>query len=330
MKLIISGIGVVGRALLNFLKNDKRFIVCGIVKSDGALYNPDGLNLKYLHIKSSSSLKEHANWHDSMTTTDIISEAECNCLVELTPTNLDTGQPATENIITAIETGMDVVSANKAPFALYYKKIFSLADETQRLVKYEATVGGAVPSIDIKKYFFLNDNLEYIKGILNGTTNFILHTMETSKVELRLAIEEAKARGYTEKDPSQDISGMDAAAKAVILANTFFDTDITIKQAKIIGIDRISYEAIELASEEGKVIKQIAFTDGNTVEVSPYLIEQTDSLNVSGNLNAIKYKYSSSGEITLIGKGAGGVPTAATVYSNIISIYNSRRKIETP
>ena len=260
---------------------------------------------------------------------DILNSDVYDVLVEVTPTNAQTGQPALDYIRCALLKGKSVVTSNKGPVALEYKKLKAAAEENGCVLKYEATVCGAIPIIHALEHGLAGNRIKRIYGVFNGTCNYILTRMSDEKLTYQQALLEARELGYAEADPTYDIKGIDAAIKLVILANTIFGFDKKLSDVEITGIDRIPFEALELALLDEKTIRLIGEIDADKeiLKVSPKILPKNHTLVVRDTLNAVTAETDLAGDVTFIGKGAGSTETASAVISDLlfISECNGRR-----
>lgn len=157
-------------------------------------------------------------------------------------------------------------------------------------------------------------------GILNGTTNYILTRMDESEVSMDAALKEAQQKGYAETDPSYDLKGIDSACKLVIMTNWLMGRGVTIRDVDISGITEITLDHVKKAKAKECVIKLIASVDDEELMVKPQMILRNHPLCVGGALNAVAFKAEYAGEITIIGKGAGGVETGGAILRDLIDI----------
>jgi homoserine dehydrogenase len=192
------------------------------------------------------------------------------------------------------------------------------ARKAGREVRFEATVGGAIPLINLYRGTLQANEVRNIYGILNGTTNFILSKMAEECVDFRIALKEAQELGLAESDYSYDVDGIDSAVKVVILANALMGRSVSLKDVRVVGIRDITYETVELARKHNSVIKLVG--DVNELEVSPRIIPQNHPLNISGALNAVMLDTDVAGDITITGVGAGPRETSSSVLSDIIDL----------
>lgn len=238
---------------------------------------------------------------------------------------------AKELIEKAIENKKHVVSANKHLIAIHGKEIFEKAKEHNVSIEFEASVGGGIPIIKALKEGLVANKINYIHGILNGTTNYILTSMLDEGKSFEEALKEAKALGYAEQDPTFDIEGIDAAHKIAILSSIAYGGYIDFNDIYIEGISNIYLLDVELGKELGYTIKLLAIAkaiDGELeVRVHPTFINHQEQLaKVSGVYNAILIDGDFVGKSMLYGKGAGSKPTASAVVSDIIDIAKNTQK----
>jgi homoserine dehydrogenase len=236
----------------------------------------------------------------------------------MTPGNIQTGEPGLGFMKAALNSGKHVVTSNKSPLSLAFSELSGLSLKNGVKLKFEATVGGAIPIINTCTNELKGNTILNIYGILNGTTNYILSKMGEEGIDFKVALKEAQNLGFAEPDPSYDLKGVDSAAKVVILANSIFGMDIRISDLKVSGIEGITSETVELASEYGFAIKLVG--DVKNREVSPRLVALDHPLNVPGNLNAVLVQTDTAGDISLIGAGAGPKETSSAILGDVLSI----------
>lgn len=243
-------------------------------------------------------------------------------------------EPARELILSALENGASVVTANKALLAEDGATLFEAAEKAERDLYFEAAVAGAIPIVRPLRESLAGDSVERVLGIVNGTTNFILDAMTTNGTGFSEALDEAQRLGYAEADPTADIEGFDAAAKAAILSGLAFHTRITLGDVHREGITDVSAADIRSANEMGCVVKLLAICekrdtpDGPAVSarVHPAMIPLSHPLaSVRGAYNAVFVESESAGQLMFYGPGAGGAPTASAVLGDVVSVARNRR-----
>jgi len=254
-----------------------------------------------------------------MSALEAIESVEAEAMVEVTPTNIEDGEPGLSYIKAAFKTGKHVVTTNQGPLALALPALTELADYNNVYLRFSGTVGAGTPVLEFAKKCLQGDRIVAIRGILNGTTNYILSEMDEKHITFQEALEAAQKLGYAEADPTMDVDGYDAAAKLVIMANWIMDKKVTLKDVKIKGIRDVSSQIIEDAAKKGSTIKLIG-SIGETLKVEPTQISKHDPLAVDGALNAVTFVSESAGEQTIIGLGAGGMETASAVLRDLLDI----------
>ena len=238
-------------------------------------------------------------------------------------------EPARSLLLAALKDGKPVVTANKALLAENGAEIYGAAREYGADLYYEASVAGAIPLLRPLRESLAGDTVRRVLGIVNGTTNFILDRMDSSGAGFAESLEEAQALGYAEADPTADVEGFDAAAKAAILASLAFHTPVTAADVHREGITEVTAADILSARGLGRVVKLLAIcerTDGGvSVRVHPAMIPRSHPLaSVSEAYNAVFVEAESAGRLMFYGAGAGGTPTASAVLGNIVAVARNR------
>jgi homoserine dehydrogenase len=237
-------------------------------------------------------------------------------------------EPARAHILQAINSGADVVTANKALLATHGPEIFDAADQVGASVYYEAAAAGAIPIIRPLRDSLAGDRVQRIMGIVNGTTNYILDRMDTEGAEFLDVLADAQALGYAEADPTADVEGIDAAQKAAILASLAFHTAVPLDAVHREGITRIDKAMMDAARHAGYVIKLLAVcerlagegAESISVRVYPALVPREHPLaSVHGANNAVFVQAEAAGNLMFYGAGAGGVQTASAVLGDVVS-----------
>lgn len=238
-------------------------------------------------------------------------------------------EPARTLILAALENGASVVTANKALLAEDGSTLFEAAEKAGRDLYYEASVAGAIPILRPLRESLAGDRVTRVLGIVNGTTNFILDKMDTSGAGFAEALEEAQELGYAEADPTADVEGFDAAAKAAILASLAFHTRVTAADVYREGISEVSAADIASAREMGAVVKLLAICelkgDAVSARVHPAMIPRTHPLaSVREAYNAVFVESEAAGQLMFYGPGAGGAPTASAVLGDLVTAARNR------
>lgn len=321
MKIALIGLGSVGRGVWEILKDDERFIFTAAADSRSGVINPKGINIgDIIRRKCNTGLCGDK----SISAEKIAEEADFDTLIEVTPTNAQTGEPALTIIKTALMRGKNVVTSNKGPISVAFNELEEIADKHNAMLEYEGTVAGAVPILSGIKYGLAGNKIKSIAGVLNGTCNYILTRMEEEGLTYAQALSEARVLGYAEADPTYDVDGTDAAIKLVIIANTMLGMDVKLSDVKRTGIDGLTADALLMAESTGHSIRLIASidVDKKSLEVCPRLIPELNPLVVDETLNAITVNTEYAGAITFIGRGAGSVETASAILSDLLFIYD--------
>jgi homoserine dehydrogenase len=238
-------------------------------------------------------------------------------------------EPAHSLILAAMERGKPVVSANKALLAEHGEQIHRVSRDYGADLYYEAAVAGAIPILRPLRESLAGDTVHRVMGIVNGTTNFILDRMDSSGADFSESLEEAQALGYAEPDPTADVEGFDAAAKAAILASLAFHTRVTASDVYREGITEVTAADIASAKLLGRIVKLLAICErtdeGVAVRVHPAMIPRTHPLAaVGGAYNAVFVDAKSAGQLMFYGAGAGGTPTASAVLGDIVAVARNR------
>ena len=252
---------------------------------------------------------------------EVINHPEVNVIVEL----IGGYEPARSLILQAINAGKHVVTANKALLAKHGSEIFSIGEDQQVSIGFEAAVGGAIPIIRAIRESFVANKIYSIEGIVNGTANYILSKMSDEHCSFDLALKEAQEKGFAEADPTFDIEGIDSAHKIAILSQLAYGTPVKFEDITIQGISSVTIHDIECAREFGYRVKLLAISkfDGDFVDIRihPAMIPQNNPMaNVNGVLNAVRVCDDLMEENILIGHGAGSLPTGSAVVADIIEI----------
>lgn len=334
MDIGLIGFGGVGQALIKLLIDKESYLlqqynlkinVKYIIKSNGGIYNASGINLSEILkvIDENINITCHNEWKDNLNINDIIDNNDIDTLVELTSTNIETGEPGLTHIRKSLENNINVVTGNKGPILLDYKKLKVLADNNNVELKVGCTTGGALPSINGGIYDIAGSKIQSIEGVLNGTTNYILSKMANDNVDYKEALLEAQKVGIAESDPSLDILGYDTASKIIILSNVLMNSDLKLEDLKINGIEEVRLDNIEKAKVRGNKIKLIGkvYKKDNLVKgyVTPIEIDENHPLYCVDYKNkGIYYKTDTLGDISIIGGASGTMNAAASILRDII------------
>jgi homoserine dehydrogenase len=271
------------------------------------------------------TIRPHEGINPALFTTDpfsIVNDPEIDLIIEV----MGGIEPARELIMTAIENRKSVVTANKALLASHGAEMFTAAYAKGEDIYYEASVAGAIPIIRPMRDSLAGDFVTRLMGIVNGTTNYILTKMHEDNREFADVLKEAQALGYAEADPTADIEGFDAAAKAAILSGLAFHTRVTVDDVYREGISQITLEDVNIAKSMDHVIKLLAIAeltpaDEISVRVHPVMLHKSHPLaSVRDAYNAVFVEAESAGSLMFYGRGAGGAPTASAILGDVVAV----------
>ncbi len=340
MRLLIIGFGTVGQGLAELLleKSDRlaaeygfHWTVTGIADTvKGSVYHPAGVDLARalaaaIGGTSLSRLDPGGCDWDAPT---MIERAEADALVEVTYTDITTGRPATDHVRAALTRGLDVATTNKGPVALAGRELLELASQRGKRFLFEGTVMAGTPLLNLVREGLAGAEIGEIRGIFNGTTNYILTAMEQG-MEYEAALAKAQELGYAEAVPDADVQGWDALAKVTILANMVLGADLKPADSPCTGITDITLEDVAAARNDGMRYKLIGrvWRDGGSVRasVAPTLVERRHPLaGVTGAANAATIRSDALGEVTVVGPGAGRRETGFALLNDLLTIGRKR------
>jgi homoserine dehydrogenase len=338
MKINIAfiGFGTVGRGLGDLLLEKReelardygveyKVVAVSDIKA-GSILDERGIDLEEALklADAGTSLETMPAQKKGLSALDTIKSSGADAFVEVTWTNLTDGEPGYSHINAALSLGRHVVTTNKGPMALHYRELLRLAQDNGAKLKFKGTVLSGTPAFNLFDGPLAGCSVRSIRGIVNGTTNLILSEMEKGR-GYEEVLKEAQRAGYAEADPTMDVEGWDATAKATILANYFYGTDIKPSQVKRKGISSITLDQVIKAKNRGERIKLIARADrtegGAEVSVSPVALPMADPLaNIMGVTNALTFATDCLGDITIVGPGAGRRATGYSLLTDLLSI----------
>lgn len=335
MRLILVGFGTVGQGLAEILheKADELARNYGFVPRivgvatgrRGIIAHQDGLSLAdLLQAMRSGGLQHYPDvaglWRDFTSAEQMIRSVDADVLVEASPTNLQTAQPALAHFHAALETGKHIVTANKGPIALAYPALRDQANEQGLYLRFEGSVMAGTPVIATGMELLAGCQILEARGIVNGTTNFILTRME-SGMSYEAALHEAQQLGYAEADPTADVGGWDAAGKVLILMAALFGKTASLHDLSVEGITGITADDVRAAQAAGERYKLIASVTADGGSVRPLRLPLSDPLaQVMNATNAITFRTDLMGNITVIGAGAGRKETGFALLSDLLAI----------
>jgi homoserine dehydrogenase len=338
MKLNLSfiGFGTVGKGLAELLLKKeaelkKRYnfepkVVAISDKLKGSIYKSDGIDLKELlaiEVKTGrvDSYPAPSKGLNSLAT---IADTNAEVIIEVSYTNLQTGEPALTHVKTALANRKHVVTTNKGPSVFSLRGLEEFAEKNGVSFLYEGTVLSGTPVFSLLRDGLRGAKIEAIEGILNGTTNYILSQMEEGK-SYEGALKDAQAKGYAEADPTGDVEAWDATGKIVILANKLLGGEMSVAEVARKGITSITPDDIGKAKSEGKRIKLVARAwkeEGEIkAKVSPERLPLSNLLaNINGPTNALTLSTDVLGKVTIVGPGAGKLETGYALLNDLLEI----------
>jgi len=331
LRIILIGYGIVGQSftklllsklvdLSNLYGMKPRIVAC--VDNKGSAIDTSGLDIqRLLEIKKNKGTvgEYYSNKTSRLEPLQIIENIDAEIVLELTPTNLTDGEPGLSHITSAMKYGKNVITVNKGPLSVAFPSLIELANYNGIMFKFSGTVGGGTPILEFAKRCLKGDRIVSFKGILNGTTNFILSKMEEG-LTFKNALKDAQIKGYAETVPSLDINGYDAAAKLVIMANWLMGMKVSLEDVNRNGITKVKTQEVSKAKKQGNAIKLIASCENKRLVVKPMEVSKLDPICVNGTLNSVTFSLEYAGNQTIIGRGAGGIETASAVLRDMIEI----------
>ncbi len=335
MKISLIGFGNLGQALTQVFLEKKESLqknsgfspkIVAAVDVGGGAIAEDGLDMEKLldTMEESETIAEYPEKGDrDVSALDAIENVDSDLVVELTPTSIEDGDPGLTHIKKAMNRGRHVVTSNKGPLVVSFQELDQLSEKTGVEFRYSATVGGAVPVLGLAKRQLSGDRVSEIKGVLNGTTNYILSRMAEEGTPFDVVLHEAQELGVAESDPTLDIEGIDTAAKITILANALLERNVSLDDVDVEGITRIGPDVVKFAQESGNVVRLVGIANGDTLEVGPKLVSSNDPLAVKGTLNSVTLETDLAREVTITGFGAGPRETSSALLSDIVDVYKS-------
>lgn len=314
LKVAVLGCGSVGSQVVRLLREQAGDLAARV----GAPVELAGVAVRRLEAPREVELP------DELLTTDaagLVSRGDIDVVVEV----IGGIEPARSLILAALESGASVVTANKALLAEDGATLFEAAEKAGRDLYYEAAVAGAIPILRPLRESLAGDRVTKVMGIVNGTTNYILDKMDTHGAGFEEALAEAQELGYAEADPTADVEGFDAAAKAAILASLAFHSRVTASDVHREGISEVTAADVASARDMGSVVKLLAIAelrdDAVSARVHPVMIPRTHPLaNVREAFNAVFVESEAAGELMFYGRGAGGAPTASAVLGDLVTV----------
>ena len=303
--------------------------IVGVGELNGSLHCPVGIDAAKTAdaFEREGGFAGHPNLEADWRGLDLIRSASADVLIETTPTEVRTGEPALSHIREALGRGIHAVSANKGPFIRAYRELTTLAWEKNAALKISAAAAAALPTIDVAETCLAGAEILEIQGVLNGTTNFILSRMRTDGQSYEEALAEAQALGIAETDPTLDVEGFDTANKLALIANVCMGADLTPEDVERTGIAGVSLDAVRRASAAGKIMRLVGAASRDesgrvSARVAPELLPPEHPLaGVEGAEKGITYTSDTMDRVTVVGGKSDPRGAAAALLKDLINIY---------
>ena len=345
IRYLLVGVGNVGRRFLE-LTVDKAetlrrrlglvLVPVGVADSSGAALNPAGLDpSRILTLKAAGQgVADDSEWgRQGVPALELVRAAISatngagpQLLIDASPANMEDGQPGLACIEVALQSGLHVVTANKAPLVLAFPRLLALAHEHGVSLGFDATVAGGLPAVNLGQRDLAAADIHHLEGVVNLTTNYILTRMADDGLTYDEALAEAQAAGHAETDPSLDVEGWDAANKLVILAHSVLGHPATLADVAVEGIGRVTPAMLRQAASVGRRIKLLAAAkrgpDGWRLQVAPQALDADHPLARLGPKQmGIVYHTDINGELTATVSEETPMPTAAAVLRDVVQIF---------
>lgn len=338
VRVLLVGAGNVGRRVLELLlvketglreKMGLDVRLVGVADGRGSALCAEGLDVqRILDLKSAGrSVADDPQWgRAGCSALEMVRTADADLLMEASPANLSNGQPGLDCVEMALERGMHVVMANKAPLVLAFPRLMALAQARGVRLQYDATVAGGLPAINLGQRDLALAQIERLEGILNLTSNYILTCMAQQGASYAEALAQAQEAGHAEADPTLDVDGWDAANKLVILAHSVLGYPATRDQVQVTGIRAVTPEMLNQAAAEGKVVKPLAVAQregpGYRLTVGPVALPADHPMaQLKGKQMGLVYHTDISGSIAAAIVEETPQPTASAMLRDLVDIY---------
>jgi homoserine dehydrogenase len=338
VRLLLIGTGNVGRRFLELVGQKEHvlrerlglhLVVVGVSDSSGAAICPGGLDLD-----SISGLKMNGQGvadypeygRPGLSALAMVRSTDAELLLDASPANMQDGQPGLGCMEVALTKGMHVVTANKAPLVLAYRRLLDLAEDQGVRLRFDATVAGGLPAVNLGQRDLAAADIQRLEGILNLTTNYILTRMALDGLSYDAALADAQAAGHAETDPTLDVDGWDAANKLVILSQSVLGYPASLEDVSVEGIRGVSAEMLSRAAADGKRVNLVATAerrgDGYTLSVGPtWLAADHPLARLGPKQMAVVYHSDISGVISAAIVEETPVPTASAMLRDVVDIY---------
>jgi homoserine dehydrogenase len=340
VRVLLMGVGNVGSRFLSLLHSKKstltdslglELILVGAADSSGAAISEEGIDPQdIVDLKArGQGVVDHPQWgRPGLTALEMVEACEAELLLDASPGNMETGQPGLACIETGLAKGMHVVTANKSPLVLAYSRLEAQARQNDVQLRFDATVAGGLPAINLGRRDLAAADIHRLEGILNLTTNYILTRMAQDGLGYDEALADAQAAGHAETDPTLDVEGWDAANKLVILAHSVLGYRATLDEVTVEGITAITRDDLLQAAAAGKRVKPLAVAeregDGYRLDVRPTWLDAEHPMAQLGPKQmGIVYHSDISGSISAAIVEETPIPTASAMLRDVVAICAS-------
>jgi homoserine dehydrogenase len=341
MRAAIIGYGGVGRALVQLFNDKKDYLnkeglqiqVNYIIGRYGGIYNSHGIDLKDF-IEFGAEVRDITKYShggsNEISFEKMLQNGDVDVVIELTPTNKETGEPGITHLRRSLECGINVITANKGPIVLAYNELKAIAVKNGAQLGIGCTTGGALPSINGGIMDLAGSDILSIEGVINGTTNFIIDEMENTGTTYMKALQKAQQLGIAETNPSLDVEGWDTATKLLILTNVLMNEQKSFEDISVHGITKITPEEVKQCLKEGNKYKLVgrSVKENGKIQMTVKLekLDKTHPLyGVNGKNKAVRYISDVLGDLTIIGGASGVIPAAASILRDLININRGYR-----
>lgn len=325
-RVAILGLGQVGRALACHLQDEAGLCVVSATDTTGTLVDPDGLDLETLVAakETDGSVLRGPGQATPWTSVQAATRAPADVVVQLTPSDLTDPRQSLDEVQAALSADRDVVTAAKAAGALAPVELAESLAASQGRLACSAAVAGSVPVLETLRGAFRGDRIERIEGVLNGSTTRVLSAMETG-TSREQALSLAREEGLLEADPTHDLTGLDAGAKAALLHQAAYRSRLSLDEVNVDGIGSIDEAACREAKARGFAIRLLARVDPDGARVAPVEVPLEGPFAVTGPQVALRIVLEGAGSIVLEGPGAGPRETASAVRSDLLGLHERRQ-----
>jgi len=336
VNVILLGFGNVGQAFLQVLQEKKEicltrygldFLLRSVFRQGGALYSQQSLAVKEILEEYSPRASFHKDpaWHRGLGLEPVLESLEPGVLVECISSDRRSGEPGLSLMSAALERGWNVVTADKGPLVGGFRDLYEMAKGHQVSLKISGATAAALPTLDVALYSLAGTDIYQIEGILNGTTNYILTRIKEG-AGYQEALAEAQSKGIAEPDPSLDITGWDTASKILIISSAVMETEFSVEDMKIQGIDKIPPGLLDQGRKEGQALKLLGKLSKEAgkfqLEVAPEVINSSHPLfGVDGANKGITFYTDTMGAVTVTGGKSDPRGAGAALLKDVITIY---------